>query len=483
MTSKARLIKYLKRSFASIFLIAFVIALVIFNAKYVHPNGLHQISSTQNYVLDNVHLVMVEEQTILRNQQLMIKFINGKGVIERIIQAGSPVPKGYQYRDANHTYVTPGLFDMHVHHLERKALALSLAHGVTSVRMMRGYRMHLLWQEELKQQQWLGSNLYLSSPVFASPNTHALNQAVTSPARASELVEKAKADGFDLIKLYGYQDAEEFEAIIKQANQLGIAVAKHGPHPAEGSDWQMLDGLQSLEHVEDIYQGPLDYQFDQAKLVKAVAKIKQTGVPVTPTLAVFDHLSNLSNGKQNYINTLNLDYLNPLRVSLEEEHAIARWLADTPEQSAFHIKKGDFLKQIVKELNQQQVELLVGSDSGMMYMAAGVSTHIEMALLKQSGLTNFEVLKSATINPAKALKIEDQFGSIQVGKVADLVITLQDPSEEIRHLKTPYAVLKNGQWLSKTQLEELKKSAKNHPNFWLTAAALIEDVVYRYFSY
>jgi imidazolonepropionase-like amidohydrolase len=479
MTPKARFIKYLRRSFASVFLILFVSLLVIFNAKFIQPSGLQQVQTNHQYVLDNVHLVMVEQQTIQKDQQLTIR----NGIIENITNAGSPTPQGYEYRDGQNAFVTPGLFDMHVHHLERKALALSLAYGVTSVRMMRGYRMHLLWRDELKQGEWLGSNLYLSSPVFASPNTHALNQPVISPEHATELVEKVHASGFDVIKLYGYQDAAQFEAIIKQANQLGIAVAKHGPHPAKGSEWQYLQGLQSLEHVEDIYQGPLNYQFDQDALKLVVAKIKQTGVAVTPTLAVFDHLTNLSNGKQDYINSLDLDYLNPVRVSLEEKYAIARWLADTPKQSAFHIDKGNFLKQIVKELHHQQVDLLVGSDSGMMYMAAGVSTHIEMALLKQSGLSDFDVIQAATINPAKALKIAEQYGSIKVGKVADLVITLENPSKDIGYLKTPNAVVKSGQWVSREQLDKLKESAKEHPNFWLTSALLIEDVVYRYFNY
>lgn len=303
-----------------------------------------------------------------------------------------------------------------------------------------------------------------------------------SPKHARELVEAAHEQQFDLIKLYGYMDPAEFEAVIERANELGMAVAKHGPHPARGSSWQYLDGLQSLEHVEDIYQGLLDYQFDRKELVRAVVKIKATGVPVTPTLAVFDHLSLLSNEKHDYIAQLPLEYLNPVRMDIEEEHAITRWLSDTPKQSAFHITKGDFLKEIVKELHRQQVSLLVGSDSGMMYMAAGVSSHREMALLKQSGLSDFDVIIAATINPANALKVSERYGSIKVGKVADLVITDQDPTVDIAHLEVPYAVIKNGQWLSREQLDELKESAKTHPSFWVTATLLIEDVIYRYFS-
>ncbi len=478
MKYKYPAIHYLKYILLILLLLCGIVAVSIFNAKYILPNGLHMVETSSRYVLDNVHLVMAEQKTILKHQQLLIN----RGIIEKISDAGSPVPTGYKYRDGNNAYVTPGLFDMHVHHFERKALALSLAHGVTSVRMMRGYRMHLLWRQELDNQQWLGSNLYLSSPVLASRETHLLNQPVISPKHGQQLVEDAHEKGFDLIKLYGYLEPAEFEAIVERANELGIAVAKHGPHPAKGADWRFLSGMQSLEHVEDIYQGLLDYQFDQEKLIKAVANIKATGTPVTPTLAVFEHLTKLSNGKQDYIKALNLNYLNPVRMSIEEEYAVARWLADSDQQSAFHLKKADFLKQIVRELHKQDVNLLVGSDSGMMYMAAGISTHKEMALLKQSGLSDFEVIQAATINPARALKVEQLYGSIVAGKIADLVITTEDPSSDIKRLKLPFAVIKNGQWINQQQLNQLKKSAEEHPNFWVTTLLLVEDVIYRYIN-
>ena len=98
-------------------------------------------------------------------------------------------------------------------------------------------------------------------------------------------------------------------------------------------------------------------------------------------------------------------------------------------------------------------------------MAAGLSTHREMALLKQSGLSDFDVIQAATINPANALNVSEHYGSIQVGKIADLVITNQNPTTNIAHLKMPYAVVKNGQWISRKQLAELKESATTHPNF------------------
>ncbi len=343
-------------------------------------------------------------------------------------------------------------------------------------------KMHLRWREELQNEEWLGSNLYLSSPILAGKGTHALNEEVLSPQEGRAEVNKAKANGYDFIKVYGYLDADIFEAIIDEARLIDIAVAKHGPHPAKGSDWSNVSGLQSLEHAEDIFQGPLNYQFDHQALQTIAQKLKTSGVPVVPTLETFAHLTQLSNDKQAFIDSITLDYLNPLYFDIESHFTVARWLQDDKQQSAYHLKKQKFLFEIVKALNEQKVKLLVGSDAGTMYTIPGVATHNEMQLLKQAGLSNFEVLKAATINAAQALKIDSDYGSVEIGKIADLIIVSQNPLNNIKVLKTPYAVVKNGQWLNKAQLEALKDSAKNTNSYFWSVIGLIEDIITRYIS-
>jgi imidazolonepropionase-like amidohydrolase len=471
-------IKKLIYSLAILLLLSLVvITLSIFSLDYRKPQGLLPVNNTDALVINNINIVMVKKRQILNNKQVVIK--NGR--ISAINNSNTPVEDNIRTVNGNNGYVTPGLFDMHVHIHDRKYLTLNLAYGVTSVRNLNGKKMHLRWKEELKNEEWLGSNLHTSSPILAGQGTHALNQEILTEQEGREEVNKAKENGYDSIKVYGYHKPKIFEAIIDQARKIKMPVAKHGPHPAKDSEWNYLKGLQSLEHVEDIFQGPLKYQYDKQMLQVIVKKIKQSNVPVVPTLETFNHLTQLSNGKHNFINNLTLDYLNPLYFDIESQYTVSRWLNDNKQQSDYHLQKQKILSEIVKVLHEHKVKLLVGSDAGTMYTLPGISTHNEMQLLQQSGLSNYDVLKAATINAAQALTIEDDYGSVEVGKIADLVVAYQNPFIDIQTMRDPFAVIKNGQWLDKVQLEKLRKEAKNTEGYYWSVINLLEDLFIRFF--
>lgn len=460
----------------ALFIICFLIlAVLLKSAKYIKPNDLFSVNNTVSITIDNINIVSVNESKIHFNKQLIIEH----GRIKKIQPAGTHAEKTSIYIDAKGRYATPGLFDMHVHFMERKALALSLAYGVTSVRVMRGFDMHLLWKKELENKQWLGSNLYTSSAVLSNKNTHLLNQAVTSKEHAIKLVQHAKKSGVDLIKVYGDLPLDEFNSVIIEAQKLNMPIAKHGPHPTEHASWQQISNLQSLEHAEDIFQGPLNYQFDLEKLADIVNQISQLNTPIVPTLSGFEHLTRLSNEKQHFIDQLPIEYINPLKKLIEQEYSVKRWLADTQEQSDYHTKKLNFLRTIVNKLAQHQVKLLVGSDSGTMYSTAGLSTHNELTQLKLAGLSNFTILQAATINAAETLNVDKNYGSINKGKIADLVLTTQDPTLDLSRLETPFAVVKHGQWLDQENLNDLKSSSKNHAGIIITFLRLIDDLLIR----
>ncbi|MCJ8319623.1 MAG: amidohydrolase family protein [Colwellia sp.] len=469
----------IKSTFSIVFIFALLMSTLIltsiFLLDYIKPNGLMAVDNKDTLIINNVNIVSVITNQIVKNRQLVIN----KGIITAISETNSPITSIARVIDGKGAYVTPGLFDMHVHLYDRKYLMLNLAYGVTSVRNLNGKKMHLRWKQELQNDEWLGSNMYVSSPILAGVGTHVLNQQVLSPKEGRQQVREAQSKGYDLIKMYGYLSADIFEAIIDEAKNINIAVAKHGPHPAKGADWSNLKDLQSLEHVEDIFQGPLNYQFDHNKLQLIAKKIKALNVPIVPTLETFKHLTELSKNKDNFINTLSLDYLNPLHYDIESRFTVNRWLKDTSQQSAYHVKKLQFLLEIVKALNDHQVKILVGSDAGTMYTLSGIATHNEMQLLKQSGLSNFEVLKAATINAAQALEIDHEYGSVDVGKVADLILVTNNPLDDIGRLKSPFAVIKNGQWLDEAKLKALKISAKDNDNYFWSFINLVEDLLTR----
>jgi len=479
---KQALSKYIKSTFKYfLILVLTLIAIIVISiplARYIKPNDLLSVNNQTFLTIDNVNLITMVDTGYLPNQQLIIR----DGIIWQINPANTPVDKNSKIIDAKGSFVIPGLFDMHVHLFEQKHLMLSLAFGVTSVRAMGGTPESLRWKKSLQNEEWLGSNLYLSSPILDGEHAFVLNQAVLSVEQGREQVRKAKTAGYDLIKTYGYLKSDVLEAIVNEAENIGIPVAKHAPHPVKGSNWKVLENLQSLEHVEDIFQGPLNYRFDYEQLQIASKKLKELNVPVVPTLATFDHLTQLSHRKQAFIDTLSLDYMNPLYRKLQKRLTVDRWLADDKQQSQFHLKKRKFLFDIVRSLheNENEVELLVGSDAGTMFSLPGIATHDEMRLLSQAGVSNFEVLKAATINAAKTLKVQSKYGTIEIGKTADLVLLIQNPIENISLLKSPYAVIKNGQWLSRETLEQVKASAKNTSGYYWSTIRLLETFVSRW---
>jgi hypothetical protein len=163
------------------FIVVIVLAASIPAARLERPSDLQPANNGQPLAIDNVNLVTMVGEQLLVDRQLLIR----NGIIERIEKAGAAVSDDYRRIDARGAYLMPGLFDMHVHAMDRKNLVLSLAYGVTSVRNMGGYPMHLRWKRELAEGQWLGSNLFSATPTMnGKKNANPLGELCT-PRRAS----------------------------------------------------------------------------------------------------------------------------------------------------------------------------------------------------------------------------------------------------------------------------------------------------------
>jgi hypothetical protein len=469
-------INLLKYTILSLLCVLALILLAIPISIYEMPNDLHTVDNTEDIVLDNANYIDVLTGKTIRNQRIYLS----KGRIVSIGEKTSSQSRDARVIDLHGEYVVPGLFDMHVHLHDRKYLALYLAYGVTSVRNMRGLPMHLRWKSELNRGDWLGSNLYTSSPVLDGERyAHALQQVVISPAKARELVRKYKDDGYDFIKAYGYLDKEVFEAITDEASRLDFPIAKHGPNPIDGLGLQSNSGLQSLEHVEDIFQGPLNFSFDQNSMAIWVSQLKAINPTVTPTLATFHHLTKLSQDKAAFVDSLPLNTLNPLYRIINAEFGVKRWLGASQEQADWNSKEEQFLFDIVRELDKQEVTLLLGSDGGTLYMPPGLSTHLEIELMVKAGISPIKVLRAATINAATALGVDDKYGSIEIGKVADLVVLKENPLDDLQALAAPIAVIKAGQWINSSELSALRISAEKPSNLYISMGRLLEDIISR----
>ncbi len=427
----------------------------------------HRVDNTAQYYVTNATIVDVSAGTLLPDQALWLR--NGR--IAGIFTTDKPAPGGVREIDLKGAFVSPGLVDMHVHLHDIKELSTNLAYGVTMVRNLRGFPAHLRWRDRVAKGDWLGATLVTASPSISGPDSHALNTPVESPEQARATVREYHRRGFDLVKVYGGHSGQVLAALLDEAERVGIPVAKHAPH-AEGLPLDSVGSAQTLEHVEDIFQGPLNYSFDEDLLRMEAAKLARLGVPVVPTLATFDHLTRLSEQKSVFVQSNPTGQINPFFRYLYEQASVKRWLEADADQARWNIRERDFLLHITRVLDDAGVPLLVGSDAGTMFMTAGISTHREMQLMQSAGLSPATVLRAATLGAAEALGNADDYGSVRPGKWADLVISSENPLEDVAHLESPVAVVKQGQWLEAVDLLAIIDSA-DCPSGWVAGIALL----------
>lgn len=434
-------------------------------------NEIRSEQQNGSFILTNVNIVDVENKVIQSAKDIVI--VQGK--IKTIGDSGQLTGYSNLTRiEGKGGFVTPGLIDMHVHMYEKAAYVLSLSHGVTHVRIMNGVPKQLQWRDDIASGMQLGSTSTVSSPIISGYKDAYLHHGVDNATEASAAVRQYYTMGYDLIKAYGNLNEASLKAVVEQGHQLGMPIAKHGPHSSGALPMSALSELQSFEHVEDIYQGLLNYDYTPERLANVIPTIKATGVPVTATLNIYDQLTRLSVEKDAYLARNPSHYTSDIIALEAKNNQVDRWLNASDKMASHNQKTLVILQKIAKALHEQGVTLLVGSDSGVLLSPHGLATHNEMQLLYQAGINQFDVLAAATINPAKALKLDTQIGKIAVNYYADFIFSDADPIQDLTVLKTPTAVIKRGHWYSQERLNKMRDEAIDNRSFWQELTTIFE---------
>lgn len=190
-----------KAAFLTVMLVLFMLLFLVASipvSRIVKPANLPNVDVPEVLLIANANVVDVRAGTILPRRHILVE----QGKVSRVSE--NHPGDGLTAIDINGAFVAPGLVDMHVHVHDRKDLVTNLAYGVTAVRNLRGFPAHLRWRQELRDQDWLGATLFVSSPVLDGPKyAHALQQVVDSPDHARLLVNRYQQSGYDLLKVYG----------------------------------------------------------------------------------------------------------------------------------------------------------------------------------------------------------------------------------------------------------------------------------------
>ncbi|WP_370478372.1 amidohydrolase family protein [Tamlana flava] len=434
----------------------------------------NELANKDSFLIKDANVIPMNRDTVLVNQMVYIK----EGVIQKI--ADTIEVNGIEIIDAKNKFLTPGLIDMHVHVWDRYELGLYLSNGITTVRNLWGMPMHLRIKEDVKNDK-------IFSPTFITtgPKLTGLkfigddNLNLTSPNEGRNKVISYKERGYDLIKTYYGLDKEIFDAIIEQAEISEIDIVAH-PSQKVPFSYHLNPKIKSIEHAEEIVQQPLQFDLDTIKLEPIIDSISRSNhTSYCPTITVFNNIYQMMIN-DSILDSEPLAYMNPLIKKTDSKNQFERWFyteQDDPSATDHIKKQHDFHITIVNKLHEAGVNIICGTDAGIGVTLPGFSIHQELAFYKEAGLSNYEALKTATANPSKTHNFMNSLGTIEEGKIANLLIVDKNPLLELSSLEKPSFVFIKGRKLNRETLDYFDEKAKNRNNLIATALRYLENLI------
>jgi imidazolonepropionase-like amidohydrolase len=368
------------------------------------------------------------------------------GLIAAIGPTNEVVVPGDALRvDARGTFVIPGLVDSHVHTLVSNShYLLCLANGVTTVREMCGYDWMLRIREQVRDNRFLAPNLLVAGTILNAFPMGMYAVVVKDAEHGRRLVREQHRAGYDFIKIHNRMPLERYSAILEEAQTLGIDVVGHIPHEVRIA--QAIErGQRTFEHFKGYY---LDRSIEMTD-EDYVAVTRGADVWNCPTL--YTRRIGLRGDEARAV-------LSEPEMQYVPAQDRAAWLAlaDTAEERV-HQRVYDLSSSILPKLHAIGARFLAGTDSGGGYpfMVPGFALHEELELLVRNGLTPYDTLKAATVNAAVAARRSAVFGTLEVGKRADLVLLSKNPLASVSNLSAIDGVCVRGVWLNRAALDDI----------------------------
>jgi imidazolonepropionase-like amidohydrolase len=375
--------------------------------------------------------------------------------------------------DATGKFLIPGLWDMHVHWADEEYLTTFTANGITGIRLMNGFPMHLEWRKHVDTGVSPGPRMRIAGPLVdgAKPTYPPLSIAVATPDDARNAVRTTKSTGYDFVKPYSGLSRDAFFALADECKQQQIPFAGHVPDGV-GADEFAQQGGTSIEHLREVPlacsnlafdpNNPPDVltaanAYDPGKAAAVFALFKQTSTWQCPTLVV--SRKQLA-GNPTLLDEPNMAYLPP---SIQAYYRTLTLTPVRPPDQANALLSNE--RTIVAGMQQAGVALLAGTDAPTYGVFPGEGLHEELALLVDAGLSPLQALQTATLNPARFQALDGDLGVVAEGKLADLVLLDANPLVDIHNTTKINAVVENGNLFLRTDLDamlaDLKSKAAN----------------------
>ena len=377
----------------------------------------------------------------------------------RIAEIGNAVPADAQIVDGRGKFLIPGLWDMHVHlsWVTSSALPVLIANGVTTVRDMGSDLARIDgWRARIAAGEMVGPRILRVGPILNGKSFNKYQMVPGNSDATRGAARTLKFIGVDFIKIHRRFPRDSYFALLDEAKQLGIDVVGHIPMtvtPEEASD----AGQVTIEHTETLFEGTFSTalkgrlsdairHFRETEADKLFARFVKNHTVVDPTLVAWNPVIDpaaKSDPRLRYV---------AASVKVPEQptsDADLREMRDTLAE----------LRQVVRQMHRDGVTLVAGTDIAGTRIP-GFTLHGELANFVECGLTPLEAIRAATLTPAIVTHRDKDLGTIEVGKIADLVLLDANPLDDIHNTERIAAVIANGRLFRRADLDALLRQAE-----------------------
>ena len=441
-------------------------------------------------VLTHVNIIDVKGSPVQSNMTVTVK---GNRIIAIENTSTANIPQNAFIIDAKDKYLIPGLWDMHVHVFNNVSktppdtndFSMYIANGVTGIREMWTKSESMpdvnRWRKQVYEVPGTVPRIgAVGTMVDGFPSQIPNSDTATIGTGAKKVVQQIKAAGIDFVKVYNRLSRKAYFAIADECKKQNISFAGHVPNGIllkEAAD----AGQRSIEHLtgsRNVFEDDCDNSIADLKKilpdsiaanspivplmeqeltlcdeVKAMALFRlmaEKKVWHCPTMVLYKRFATDS---LIVVNDTRLKYISPSEKELWKKETGSR-LQKKP--SGRYV--GRALAQ-VRLMKKAGIKFLAGTDFDNHYLYPGFSLHDELQLFVDAGFSPLESLQTATINPANFLGTIDSLGTIETGKIADMVLLDANPLNDIRNTQRIIAVFVNGKFLSKETLEAMLVNA------------------------